>query len=328
MKAVIMAGGLGTRLRPLTNSVPKHVLPVAGRPMIEYVIRSMVGGGFEDIILTTGYIYDRIVDVVGDATQYGARAFYSIESKRLGTAGSVKRVESLLDDTFVVGSGDVLADVDIKELYDFHKRKGAVATMALTSVDKPTEYGIVGLDEDSRIVKFKEKPKEEEVFSNLINAGIYILEPEALRHVPPETMFDFSKNLFPILLEEGVLYGKKISGLWRDVGRPLDLIGANRDMVERMGGQIIEGSMEGRAEGNVFVGEGAVVENGAVLRNSFVYPGAVVRNGALLENSLVLDGSVIEEGGRIINSIVPWKNIVFPGTEVRDTVLEGRSVGE
>ncbi len=328
MKAVIMAGGLGTRLRPLTNSVPKHVLPVAGKPMIEYVIGSMVRAGFEDIILTTGYIYDRIVDVVGDATQYGGRAFYSIESKRLGTAGSVKRVESLLDSTFVVGSGDVLADIDIRELYEFHKKKGAMATMALTSVENPTEYGIVGLDDDSKIERFKEKPKEEEVFSNLINAGIYILEPEVLRHVPPETMFDFSKNLFPILLEEGVLYGKPISGLWRDVGRPLDLIGANKDMVERLGGSIIEGKMKGKAEGAVFVAEGAEVEKGAVLRNAFIYPGTVVRNGAIVENSVVLDGCVIGEASVIRNSIVPWKNIVYPGSVVEDTVLEGRGIGE
>jgi len=328
MKAVIMAGGLGTRLRPLTNSVPKHILPVAGKPMIEYVIKSMVSGGFEDIILTTGYIYDRIVNVVGDATQYGARAFYSIESKRLGTAGSVKRVEALLDGTFVVGSGDVLADVDIRELYEFHRKKGAMATMALTSVDNPTEYGIVGLDDDSRIVRFMEKPAEEEVFSNLINAGIYILEPEVLRHVPPETMFDFSKNLFPILLEEGVLYGRPIKGLWRDVGRPLDLIGANSDMVERMGGRIIEGRMEGMAEGNVFVAEGAEVERGAVLRNAFIYPGAVIRNGALVENSIVLDGSMVGEGSVIKNSIIPWKNIVYPGTVLENTVLEGRGIGE
>ncbi len=325
---MIMAGGLGTRLRPLTNTVPKHILPVAGRPMIEYVVKSMIDSGFEDLILTTSHIYQKIVDVVGDGTQYGGRAFYSVESQRLGTAGSVKRVENLLDGTFAVGSGDVLADVNIKELYDFHRKSGAAATMALTEVENPTEYGIVGLNDDSRIVKFAEKPAESEVFSNLINAGIYILEPEALEHIPPETVFDFSRDLFPILLKKGVLYGRRISGLWKDVGRPSDLIDANRAMTERLGGAVFEGTMEGTAKGAVYVGRDAFVEKGAVLHNAFIYPGAVIRKGSMIQNSMVLDGSIVEEGSFIKDSIISWKTLVYPGTTIENTVLENGGIGE
>lgn len=312
MKSVIMAGGLGTRLRPLTNVMPKHVLPVLGKPMIEYVIRSMVSAGFQDVILTTGHIYDKIVETVGDATQYGARAIYSIESKPLGTAGSVKRVEAFLDDTFVVGSGDVLADVNIKELYEFHKKRGAKATMALVEVENPTEYGIVGLDKKGKIVKFKEKPLEYEVFSNLINAGIYILEPEALEYVPENTMFDFSKNLFPILLEKGVLYGKRIKGLWRDVGRPADFIGAHLDMAGRKG-NIIEGSNNGAIiEGYCYLEKGAVLEEGAAVKNSFIYSEAIVKRGAIVENSVILNGAVVEENCTVKNSIVFWETFLNP----------------
>ena len=328
MKSVIMAGGLGTRLRPLTNVVPKHALPVFGKPMIEYVIESMVSGGFNDIILTTGHIYDKIVEVVGDATQYGAKAVYSIESRPLGTAGSVKRVQAFLDDTFVVGSGDVLADVDIKELYKFHKKKGAIATMALTEVENPTEYGIVGLDDDGKIVKFKEKPLEYEVFSNLINAGIYVLEPEALNYVPEETMFDFSKNLFPVLLEKGVLYGKPIKGLWRDVGRPADLIGAHIDVGERKG-SVLKGYHEGaNIDGVCYIAESAVVEEGATVVNSFIYGGAVVKRGAYVENSIVFDGSVVEENVVLKNSIVFWNTFLNPDETYEYQIITPPGVGE
>ncbi len=328
MKAVIMAGGLGTRLRPLTNIMPKHVLPVLGKPMIEYVIKSMASAGFEEIILTTGHIYDKIVETVGDATQYGAKAIYSIESKPLGTAGSVKRVEAFLDDTFIVGSGDVLADVNIKELYEFHKKKGAVATMALTKVENPTEYGIVGLDKDGKIVKFKEKPLEYEVFSNLINAGIYVLEPEALDYVPKETMFDFSKNLFPVLLEKGVLYGKPIKGLWRDVGRPEDLIGAHLDMAERKG-NIINGKDEGAViDGYCYLAEGAVLEAGSTIRNSFIYGDSIVKRGSVVENSIVLDGSVVEENSTVKNSIVFWNTFLNPDSVHEYEIITPPGVGE
>ncbi len=328
MKAVIMAGGLGTRLRPLTNVMPKHALPVFGKPMIEYVIESMVAGGFKDIILTTGHIYNKIIEVVGDATQYGAKAVYSIESRPLGTAGSVKRVQAFLDDTFVVGSGDVLADVNIKELYDFHKKRGALATMALTEVENPTEYGIVGLDKKGKIIKFKEKPLEYEVFSNLINAGIYILEPEALDYVPAETMFDFSKNLFPVLLEKGVLYGKKIEGLWRDVGRPVDLIGAHMDMGERKG-PVLKGYHDGaNIEGPCYIAETAVVEEGATVVNSFIYDNVVVKRGAYVENSIVFDGSVVEENVVLKDSIVFWNTFLNPDAVHEGEMITPPGVGE
>ncbi len=328
MKAVIMAGGLGTRLRPLTNVMPKHILPILGKPMIEYVINSMVSAGFDDIILTTGHIHEKIVEVVGDATQYGARALYSIESKPLGTAGSVKRVSAFLDDTFIVGSGDVLADVNLRELYEFHKKKGAMATMALTEVENPTEYGIVGLDNNSKIVKFKEKPLEYEVFSNLINAGIYVLEPEALDYVPKETMFDFSKNLFPVLLEKGVLYGMPIKGLWRDVGRPADLIGAHMDIAERKG-RILKGTHDGAMmEGACYLAETAVVEEGAVVRNSFIYNDSIVKRGAVVENSIVFDGSVVEENVILKNSIVFWNTFLNPDSVHEYEIIAPPGVGE
>ena len=202
MKAVIMAGGEGTRLRPLTRRAPKPLMPVGRRRCIDYSLASLARAGVSEIIVTTSYKADRIVDALEGSDVPGISMLFSFERQPMGTAGGVRKISPYLDGTFIVLSADVLADVDLGALVDFHKRKGADATMALTTVENPTEYGIVGLDADDRIERFLEKPAPDEVFSNLINAGIYVLEPHVMEHVPEGTKADFSRNLFPGLLEE------------------------------------------------------------------------------------------------------------------------------
>ena len=186
MKAVVLAGGEGTRLKPLTYKRPKPLMPLAGRPCIDYVIRSLVASGFQEIITTTAYLSDTLIKSIGDGLGYNASILYSFEAHPAGTAGAVRRVANFIDDTFLVAMGDILADVDFRALYDFHKRRGGVVTIALTEVEDPTQNGIVGLDAKGRIQKFKEKPQKEEAFSRLANAGIYVCEPEILDFIPTD----------------------------------------------------------------------------------------------------------------------------------------------
>lgn len=195
---------------------PKPLLPVLGRPCVEYVIEAMAEAGVEEVFLTCGYRAEDMVEALGSGDQFGVEIIMCFEDVPAGTAGAVKLLEDRLEDTFIVASGDVLADVDVRSLVDQHVRTGAMATMALTTVERPEEFGIVGLDDAGRIERFKEKPRTEEVFSNLINAGIYVLERDVLPEIPRGEMYDFSKQLFPKLLAAGQpLYG----AAWGAYGR-------------------------------------------------------------------------------------------------------------
>ncbi len=321
MKAVVLAGGEGTRLKPLTYRRPKPLMPVAGRPCIDYVLRALASSGFHEIIVTTAYLSDALIKSIGDGLEYNASILYSFEENPAGTAGAVRRVANFIDDTFVVAMGDLLCDVDFKALHDFHKRKGGVVTIALTEVEDPLQYGIVGLDENGRIAKFKEKPKKEEAFSNLVNAGIYVLEPEVLEFIPTDQKFDFAKDLFPKLLSKGVpLYGSKLEGTWMDIGRPHDLLKASMEIVRREGRPLRRAGVT--SEGPVVLDPAAVIETGVTIRGPcYVGPGAVLRSGsiadrsclyegaslgshAVLRNSLILEGSSIGEGAEVIDSVV------------------------
>jgi mannose-1-phosphate guanylyltransferase len=321
MKAIVLAGGIGTRLKPLTERRPKPLIPVAGRPCIDYVIKSLVSADFKEIVVTTCYMSDAMIKSIGDGSNYNASILYSFEENPAGTAGAVKKVQNFIDDTFVVASGDVLADVDIKSLYDYHKDKGGAATIALTEVENPTEFGIVGLDDSSKIVKFMEKPKKEEVFSNLVNAGIYILEPEVLKFIPENEIFDFSKNVFPKLLQEGLdIYGKKLDGLWMDIGRPTDLLKASVEVVKREGSeQSIEGVV---TKGNIMLGKDVQVEKGVIIQGPcFIGNEVYISKGSHLENSCIYDNVHIDRGVVIQNSIILKNTRIGWQSEIRDSVI-------
>lgn len=305
-----MAGGRGTRLRPVTDTVPKPFVPIAGKPCIEYALEGLVEAGVTDVVATTHYRPWQIIDRLRGGGRYDLRIFYSLEDEPLGTAGGVRKVAPLLDDTFVVASGDVLADVDLGALVDFHEDRGAVATMALTEVpwDEVHEFGVVATAEDGRIERFQEKPGEDEAFSNLVNAGIYVLEPEALLEVPEATKFDFSKQLFPKLLEAGdPLYAQPIDGLWMDVGRPEDLIQASIVMAERRHGGAYR--------------EGADVHGDATVRRSNLYPGSAVAAGARVEDSILYRDARVGEDATVRSSIVCEGATVGAGATLEDAVV-------
>jgi len=328
MKAIVLAGGEGQRLRPLTQSRPKPLLPVAGRPCVDFVLRSLVNSGVREIVITTAYMSDRLIRAVAEGLGYDASILYSFEGTPAGTAGSVKRVANFIDDTFVVAMGDVLVDLDVRPLIDFHRRHKSVATIALTEVEDPTEYGIVGLGRDGRIEKFKEKPRPEEAFSKLVNAGIYVLEPEVLDLIPENTKFDFSKDVFPKVLAKGLaLHGMRIEGVWVDIGRPKDLIRASLEVIRREGR---EHRLLGQEPfGPAVVGKGLVLEPGVRLGGP-LYLGADVRigKGAVVEGACLYDGVVVEPAATIRESIVLEGTRVGRDSEVLDSVLSERCVIE
>ena len=338
MKAVVLAGGEGTRLKPLTHRRPKPLMPVAGRPCIDYVMRSLVASGFQEIIVTTSYLSDTLIRSVGDGAGYNASILYSFEATPAGTAGAVRRVGNFVDDTFVVAMGDILCDVDFRALYDFHKRKGGMATIALTEVEDPTQYGIVGLDAEGRIRKFREKPPEEQAFSRLANAGIYVLEPEALDFIPGDRKFDFSKDLFPKLLSKGIaLYGSRFEGVWMDIGRPEDLWKANVEVVRREGkpfrragttseGPVIAASNltleEGvRLHGPVYLGGGTVLRGGSVVEGSCLYDTVRLEPHATVRNSILFEGTVVGPSAEVIEIVVSENCVIEEGAKIRGSIL-------
>lgn len=328
MKAVVMAGGEGTRLRPLTLDVPKPFIRVAGKPAMEYALDALVKAGIRDIVVTTFYKPERLIQHLGGGAKLGARIFYSVEDEAMGTAGGVAKCLPMLgDDTVVVLSGDVIADVDVRALVDAHKKSGAVATMALTEVEDVSEFGIVGLDATGRIVRFKEKPKtKEEAFSNLINTGIYVLEPEALREVPQGQAFDFSKQLFPKLLESGKrLQGVPIQGFWMDVGRPADLLKASQELGRRHRGQSLvdQAKVDGKAKvARSDLYAGSAVEAGAVVEDCILYDGARVEADAQVRGTILAPEAVVGRGARVTDCVLGRGARVKPGTTLAGEKLQ------
>jgi len=220
MRAVLMAGGSGTRLRPLTCDLPKPMVPILNRPIAEHIIHLLRENEITEIIATLHYLPDVIREYFQDGSDFGVQITYAIEEEQaLGTAGCVKNVAELLDETFLVISGDSITDFDLKAAIEFHKQKNSKATLILTRVPNPIEFGVVITDEEGHIRRFLEKPSTGEVFSDTVNTGIYVLEPEVLEYLPENTESDFSKDLFPLLLEKNEpIYGYIDRGYWCDVG--------------------------------------------------------------------------------------------------------------
>lgn len=336
-----MAGGKGVRLKPLTNDLPKPMVPVGPRRCIDFVIRSLTKGGIDEVIVTTGYLSERVIRGIADGASHGVNVVYSFEDEPLGTAGGVKHVGPFLGkEPFVVASGDVLADVNIRALvlrHEENRKNGAVATIALTRVADPTQYGIVGLGKEGRIERFKEKPRPAQVFSDLVNAGIYVVEPEVLDEIPARQPFDFSKDLWPDLLERGSpIFGELIEGFWMDVGRPEDLIQANLIVIKREGrkfaGQthatVIEGKRvrlgEGvKLAGAVMLGNLVRVGEGAAITDAAIHDATTLGREAVVERSLVLEDGEVGAGAAIRNSILGAGAVVGAGAS-----LDGCVIGE
>src|SRR5437868_9215593 len=259
MKAVVMAGGEGTRLRPLTSNQPKPMVPIVGKPCMEHILELLREHGLNDVIVTVAFLPQAIRGYFGDGETLGMEIGYSVEESPLGTAGSVRHAAKQLDETFLVISGDALCDVDLSQLIAFHKERGAAVTIGLKAVDNPLEFGIVVTDEEGRVERFLEKPSWSQVFSDTINTGIYVLEPEVLRHVPTDRPYDFSKELFPLLLEMGrPIYGHVCEGYWQDIGNLDQYRQANFDALDEKVQLNVPGL---KIRGDVWIGEGVEIDD-------------------------------------------------------------------
>ena len=324
MKAVVMAGGEGTRLRPLTSNQPKPMVPIVGKPCMEHILELLKDHGFDQVIVTLAFLPQAIRGYFGTGESLGLEIEYSVEETPLGTAGSVRLASDRLDDTFLVISGDALCDFDLGALVRFHEEKGAAVTIGLKSVENPLEFGIVVTDEDGRIERFLEKPSWSQVFSDTINTGVYVMGPEVLKHIPDDRPFDFSKELFPLLLEMGrPLYGYVMDGYWQDIGNLDQYRQANFDALDESLRLRIPGI---RLRGNIWVGEGVDladlerVEPPAFIGNySRVAPEAVVGEYSVLGASVTL-----REGARTTRSVVDASSHIGRGALVEGAIL-GRS---
>ena len=322
MKAVVMAGGEGTRLRPLTSNQPKPMVPIVGKPCMEHALDLLRKHGLTEVVVTLAFMPQAIRTYFGDGESLGLEMDYSVEEQPLGTAGSVGLAKERLTDTFLVISGDALCDVDLGALIETHRAKGAAVTIGLKSVDNPLEFGIVVTDEDGRVERFLEKPSWGQVFSDTINTGIYVLEPEVLRHVPDDRPYDFSKELFPHLLEMGrPIYGHVLDGYWQDVGTLEQYRQANFDALDGAVQLEIPGL---RLRGNVWVSEEVDIDQlEPIVGPAFVGVNSRVSDGASIGAYTVLTrGVIVREGARVSRSVVD------AGTYLgRSSVVEGAIVG-
>jgi mannose-1-phosphate guanylyltransferase/phosphomannomutase len=316
MKAVILAGGEGTRLRPLTSNAPKPMMPIANQPMMEHIVRLLAKHGFDDIVVTVAFLANHIRNYFGDGSEFGVRMRYATEEAPLGTAGSVRNAMDELDETFLVISGDVVTDVDLTEIVAAHRDKHAFASIALKRVENPVEFGIVITRDDGTIERFLEKPTWGQVFSDTINTGIYVLEPGVFDFIPEGEVVDFSSDVFPAMLERGNrLIGCIVDGYWEDVGTLEAYRHVHDDILDgrmqlplpgfevRDGVWIGEGadlSPDAVVEGPLLIGENSRVEAGAVVRPYTVIGNdVVVKADAQVERSVVQDHVYIGRGARL-----------------------------
>src|SRR6266516_762609 len=322
MKAVVMAGGEGTRIRPLTSNQPKPMVPIVGKPCMEHILELMREHGLTDVIVTVAFLPQAIRSYFGEGDTLGMSIGYSVEESPLGTAGSVRLAAKQLDETFLVISGDALCDVDLGALVAFHKERGAAVTIGLKSVDNPLEFGIVVTDEDGKIERFLEKPSWGQVFSDTINTGIYVLEPEVLMHVPTDQPYDFSKELFPLLLEMGrPMYGMVCDGYWQDIGNLDQFRQANFDALDGRADLTVPGI---RLRGNIWIGEGVEiddledVEGPAFIGNYCrISPQASIGPYSVLGTSVTL-----RERARTVRSVIDANTHIG-----RSALVEGAVVG-
>jgi mannose-1-phosphate guanylyltransferase len=326
MRVMIMAAGIGTRLRPVTDLLPKPMAPIVNRPALYHILRLLDRHGFREVVINLHHLPEVIRGYLGDGGLLGMDIRYSLEHELMGTAGGVKKNADFLgEDTFLVISGDALTDIDLTGLVAQHRRNGSIATMAVKEVADPSQYGVVVADDDGRVVGFQEKPTLEEARSRLCNCGIYVFEPEILSHIPEGQFDDFGKRLFPDLLKQGVPFSAHtVKGYWSDVGNLREYIRGNADAlagrvavsipgVEVRPGVWVE---DGRPlpeslciEPPVAIGRKCQIGEGVVLEGPAVIGDwCVLETGAHVAHALLLPGSHVPAGGLVVDGVVGQKS--------------------
>jgi len=330
------------------------MLPILNRPFLEHMIRYLKGHGVNEIVFAMCYLPDRIESYFGDGSEFGVKLTYVVEKFPMGTAGAIKNTERYLDDLFLVFNGDVFTDIDLGAMLSFHQQQKAKATIALTPVDDPSAYGVVETDTHGRVKRFIEKPPREEATTNLINAGIYILDPEVLQDIPLDTFFMFEHHLFPHLLEKGIpIYGYPSDAYWIDMGTPEKYLQLHHDLLQGKSTTYLYSKPEhkeaaqasihptARIEGAVVIGNGCSISSGALIegpavigeeciildgativgavlgRNVQVGKRAILRDCIVGKSSLIGDESLIPEGSVICDNItISAGSQLEPGTKI------------
>ncbi len=320
MKAVILVGGKGTRLRPLTLATPKPMVPLANKPFVAYVLEHLKSHGIEDIVFSMGYLPEGIKAYFGDGAAMGVNLTYVVEDSPLGTAGAVKNVEKYVrDGDFLVLNGDILTDLDVGALVAWHRERQAVGTIALTPVDDPTAYGLVRIGGEGEVLGFLEKPSWDQIDTNLINAGTYVLRSEVLEMIPAGVEYSFERGVFPRLVGKG-LHGYRSDAYWLDIGTPEKYLQAHYDILERNVETSISECLDGDyvcVQGDidleigaklvppVVIGAGTTIKAGArVGRMAVIGPGCTISSGCVVEESIVQEGVELAGDVRVRRSII------------------------
>lgn len=340
MQAVILVGGQGTRLRPLTLGTPKPMVPLANKPFVAYVLEHLKDNGIDDIVFSMGYLPDGIMEYFGDGSGCGMNVTYVIEDHPLGTAGAVKNVEEhITDGDFLVLNGDILTDLDIRGLIRYHQEKEAVGTITLTPVEDPTAYGLVRTNGSGEVQDFLEKPSWDEIDTNLINAGTYVLRREVLELIPRGVEYSFERGVFPKLVGKG-LYGFRSNSYWMDIGTPEKYLQAHYDIMEKSVETSITECLKNDfvcLQGDVtletgaklvppvIIGEGTTIKAGARIgRMAIIGPGCSIEPGSVVEESVIQEGCTLGENVLVRHCII-GKNVTVADAAV---VSGGAIIGE
>ena len=340
VKAVVLLGGEGTRLRPLTYTTPKQLLPVAEVPMLERVLAHLRAHGVDEAVLSLGYRPDAFTAAYPAGEAAGVRLVYAVEPEPLDTGGAIAFAagHAGIDDTFIVVNGDVLTDVDTSALVAFHRSHGAAATLQLTPVEDPSRFGVVPTDDEGRVLEFVEKPAPGTAVTNLVNAGTYVLEASVLGRIPAGRRVSVERETFPALAAEGAVYALASDAYWLDTGTPLAYLAANRDLVDgtrpgppvpgarrlpsgawAVGDPVVAGSVAGPG----LVGDAAVVADGAAVSGSVLGARSVVASGARVEDSVLLPGARVGAASTVRGSILGRDCVVAEGCELGPVTVVG-----
>jgi mannose-1-phosphate guanylyltransferase len=331
MQAVVLVGGRGTRLRPLTNTRPKPMLPVVNRPMVEHIVGHLARHGVTDVVLSLGYRPDAFAEAYPDGRCAGVDLHYAVEPEPLDTAGAIRfaALDAGIDhERFVVVNGDILTDLDVGRLVAFHEAHGGEATITLHPVSDPSRYGVVPTDDAGRVTAFVEKPAPGDAPTNHINAGTYVLDPAALRRIPGRRRVSIEREVFPAMVADGALYAMEGETYWIDTGTPAEYIQAHIDLMAGCRGLPVPGvHAEAKVDPAAHVdlsalGPGAVVEAGARVTGSVLLPGARVGAGAVVDRSVLGQDAEVAPGAQVTDYCV----IGDGGVVERDARLDGARV--
>lgn len=345
MKAVVLAGGFGTRLRPISCTRPKLLFPVCNRPLLDWTLERLDKSGIKDVVLATNYMAEAFIQRYGDSTR-GMRLFYSREEKPLGTGGPIKRAEELIghEEPFLVLNGDILTDFDYSKLVKKHVEKEATATIALYRVKDPSRYGVAELAEKNRVVRFVEKPVREKAPSNLANAGIYVLDPEIFDYIPSGRPVSIEREVFPKVADEGKLYGYDFEGFWIDIGKPEDYLKANKLLLDTeikksqleksvrmksgvkikdpttVGEKVVIGE-KSKVGPYAAIGERTILGKGVLVQNSIIFPGVTISDFTFTAGAIIGEEAIIGRHVKIGNRCMIGDHAV-----IQDNVVLTRGV--